>query len=57
MSMTLTFGYVHNSRIEDITFDIIDMEYPYNAIIGIGTLNAFKAIIHPPYLCIKIPSN
>jgi hypothetical protein len=55
--MTLTFGYVHNSRIEDITFDIIDMEYPYNAIIGKGTLNAFKAIIHPPYLCIKIPSN
>jgi hypothetical protein len=32
------------------------MEYPYNAIIGRGTLNAFEAILHPPYLCMKIPS-
>jgi hypothetical protein len=31
------------------------MEYPYNAIIGRGTLNAFEAILHPAYLCIKIP--
>jgi hypothetical protein len=23
------------------------MDYPYNAIIGRGTLNAFEAIIHP----------
>ena len=33
------------------------MEYPYNAIIGRGTLNAFKAVLHPVYLCMKIPSN
>jgi hypothetical protein len=32
------------------------MEYPYNAIIGRGTLNAFEAILHPAYLCLKIPS-
>jgi hypothetical protein len=37
-------------------FDIVDMEYPYNAIIGRGTLNAFEAILHPAYLCTKIPS-
>jgi hypothetical protein len=37
-------------------FDIVDMEYPYNAIIGRRTLNAFKAILHPAYLCMKIPS-
>jgi hypothetical protein len=37
-------------------FDIVDMEYPYNAIIGHGTLNAFEAILHPAYLCMKIPS-
>jgi hypothetical protein len=28
----------------------------YNAIIGHGTLNAFKAILHPAYLCMKISS-
>jgi hypothetical protein len=32
------------------------MEYPYNAIIGRGTLNAFEAILHSTYLCMKIPS-
>jgi hypothetical protein len=37
-------------------FDIVDMEYPYNAIIGRGTLNAFEAILHPTYLCMKILS-
>ena len=33
------------------------MEYPYNAILGQGTLNAFEAILHPAYLCMKIPSD
>jgi hypothetical protein len=33
------------------------MEYPYNAIIHRGTLNAFEAVLHPTYLCMKIPSN
>jgi hypothetical protein len=32
------------------------MDYPYNAIIGRGTLNTFEAILHPAYLCMKIPS-
>jgi hypothetical protein len=31
------------------------MNYPYNAIIGQGTLNAFKEILHLAYLCMKIP--
>jgi hypothetical protein len=35
-------------------FDIVDMEYPYNVIIGRGTLNAFETILHPTYLCMKI---
>jgi hypothetical protein len=51
----ITFGYVHNTRTEQVVFDIVDMEYPYNAIIGRGTLNAFEAILHPTYLCMKIP--
>jgi hypothetical protein len=55
ITMPVTFGYVHNTRIEQVVFDIVDMEYPYNAIIGRGTLNAFEAILHPAYLCMKIP--
>jgi hypothetical protein len=55
ITMPITFGYVHNTRTEQVVFDIVDMDYPYNAIIGRGTLNAFETILHPTYLCIKIP--
>jgi hypothetical protein len=55
ITMPVTFGFVHNTRTEQVVFDIVDMEYPYNAIIGRGTLNAFEAILHPAYLCMKIP--
>jgi hypothetical protein len=33
------------------------MDYPYNTIIGRGTLNAFKVVLHPTYMCMKIPSD
>jgi hypothetical protein len=56
ITMPLTFGFVHNTRTEQVVFDIIDVEYPYSAIIGRGTLNAFEEILHPAYLCMKIPS-
>jgi hypothetical protein len=56
ITMSVTFGYVHNTRAKQVVFDIVDMEYPYNAIIGRGTLNAFKAILHLAYLCMKIRS-
>jgi hypothetical protein len=56
ITMPVTFGYDHNTRTEQVVFDIVDMEYPYNAIIGRGTINAFKAILHPAYFCMNIPS-
>jgi hypothetical protein len=57
ITMPVTFGFVNNTRTEQVVFDIVDMEYPYNAIIGRGTLNAFEAVLHPAYLCMKIPSD
>jgi hypothetical protein len=57
ITMPVTFGFVNNTRTEQVVFDIVDMEYPYNAIIGRGTLHAFEAILHPAYLCMKIPSD
>jgi hypothetical protein len=56
ITMPVTFGFVHNKKTEQVVFDIVDMEYPYNAIFGRGTLNAFEAILHSTYLCMKIPS-
>jgi hypothetical protein len=37
-------------------FDIVDIEFPYNVIIGRVTLNAFEAIVEPIYLCMKMSS-
>jgi hypothetical protein len=34
ITMTVTFGSIHNTRTEQVVFDIVDMEYSYNAIIG-----------------------
>jgi hypothetical protein len=56
ITMLGTFGYIHNIRTKQVVFDIVDMEYPYNAIIGRGTLNSFEAILHPAYLGMKIRS-
>jgi hypothetical protein len=28
ITMSVTFGYVHNTRTEKVVFDIVDMEYP-----------------------------
>jgi hypothetical protein len=41
---------------EYITFDVVDMLYPYNAIFGQGLLNTFKAVLHSTYLCLKVPA-
>ncbi|RLN39891.1 Cinful1 polyprotein [Panicum miliaceum] len=43
-------------RTEVITFDIVDIHYPYNAIFGRNTIIKFVVIINQPYLCMKIPT-
>jgi hypothetical protein len=55
--MPITFGYVNNTRIEDVMFDVVDMEFPYNVVIGRGTLNIFKVVLHSAYFYMKITSN
>jgi deoxyxylulose-5-phosphate synthase len=34
ITMPITIGYIHNTRTEQVVFDIVDMEYPCNAVIG-----------------------
>jgi hypothetical protein len=55
IEMPLSFGVGPNARSEQVTFDIVDMVYPYNAIMGWGSINKFEAAIHGLYLCMKIP--
>jgi hypothetical protein len=55
IDLPLSFGVAPSARSEHVTFDIVDMVYPYNAIMGRGSINKFEAAIHGLYLCMKIP--
>jgi hypothetical protein len=57
ISLLMSFSTLSNTRTEYITFDVVDMSYPYNAIFGRGILNTFEAALHSLYLCLKVPTN
>jgi hypothetical protein len=54
ITLPVSFGTPKNPRIEYITFDVVDMLYPYNAIFVRGLLNTFEATLHSTYLCLKV---
>jgi hypothetical protein len=56
ITLPVSFGTSKNSRIEYITFDVVDMAYPYNTIFRRGLLNTFEAALHSAYLCLKVPA-
>jgi hypothetical protein len=56
IELPLSFGVAPNARSEQATFNIVDMVYPYNAIMDWVSINKFEAAIHGLYLCMKIPS-
>ena len=57
ITLPVSFGDLSNPRIEHVTFDIVEMNYPYNAIFGRGLMNKFEAIVHQLYLCMKMPAS
>jgi hypothetical protein len=54
ITLPVLFGTPKNPRMDYITFNVVDMLYPYNAIFGRGLLNTFEAALHSGYLCLKI---
>jgi hypothetical protein len=56
ISLPMSFGNFSNARTEYITFNVVDMSYPYNAIFRRGLLNTFEAALHSLYLCLKVPA-
>jgi hypothetical protein len=54
IELPLSFGTTHNARSKQVTFDIVDMVYPYNAIMGRGSINKLETAVHERYLCLKI---
>jgi hypothetical protein len=47
---------LRNACTEYITFDVVDMNYPYNSIFGRGLLNTFEATLHSLYPYLKVPA-
>ena len=56
ISLPVSFRDTSNARTEQITFDVVEMPYPYRTILGRGTINKFEAIVHQLYPFMKIPA-
>jgi hypothetical protein len=56
ITLHVSFSTPKNPRTEYITFDVVDMSYPYNTIFGRGLLNIFDTALHSAYLCLKVSS-
>jgi hypothetical protein len=54
ITLPVSFGTPKKPHTEYVTFDVVDMLHPYNAIFGQGLLNTFKAVMHSAYLCLKV---
>jgi len=46
IELNVTFDEGSTQRTKAITFDVVDINYPYNAIFGCNTLVKFAAVIH-----------
>jgi hypothetical protein len=54
VSLPVSFGSLRNARTKNITFYVVEMNYPYNAIFGMSLLSTFEAALHSLYLCLKV---
>jgi hypothetical protein len=56
ITLSVTFGTEENFRTENVQFDVVEVNLPFNAIIGRPTLYRFMAIAHYGYLVLKMSS-
>jgi hypothetical protein len=56
ISLPVIFGTSENYRTKSVLFDIMEVNLPFNAIIGRSTLYQFMAVTHYRYLVLKMPS-
>jgi hypothetical protein len=56
VSLPVSFGDLDNTRIETLTFDVVDIYHPYLVIFGRCFMNKFDAVIRQQFLCMKIPA-
>jgi hypothetical protein len=56
ITLPVTFGTEENFRTENFQFDVVEVNLPFNAIIGRPALYRFMAIAHYEYLILKMSS-
>jgi hypothetical protein len=56
IALLVKFGTEENFRTENVVFDVVEVNLPFNAIIGRPTLYRFMAIAHYRYLVLKMSS-
>ena len=56
ITLPVTFGTEENFRTENVQFDVVEVNLPFNAIIGRPALYRFMAIAHYGYLVLKMSS-
>jgi hypothetical protein len=56
IALPVTFVTEENFRTENVQFDVVEVNLPFNAIIGRPALYRFMAIAHYGYLVLKMPS-
>jgi hypothetical protein len=49
------FGNRDNCRVENLKFEVVDLDSPYHALLGMPALAKFMASTHVAYLKMKIP--
>jgi hypothetical protein len=57
ITLPITFETEENFRMENVVFDVAEVNLPFNAIIGRQALYWFMAIAHYGYLVLKMPSS
>src|SRR6185369_7393530 len=53
IELNVTFGECNTQRTELITFDVVEIAYPYNAVFGRNSIIKFAAVINQAYLYMK----
>jgi hypothetical protein len=56
IALPITFRTEENFHTENVQFDVMEVNLPFNAIIGRPALYRFMAIAHYRYLVLKMPS-
>jgi hypothetical protein len=56
IALPITFGTEENFRTENVQFDVVKVNLPFNTIIGRPALYRFMVIAHYGYLVLKVSS-